>query len=217
MIKSSKRVGKFYRINQYIQAKEVRVVDEKGTVIGVLPIFNAIQKAKKLGADLIEVAPNAKPPVCKIIDFKKFKYLEAKKEQEEKKGQKGGDLKEVMFSPFIAKNDLNIRIKRIKEFLGEGNKIKIRIRFSGRELRKKDFGYKIVDQVLTELGDLANKEGEPKFMGKELFLILSPNKNSAQKNKEKKEKNETKNENQQVIIQESEGHREGKNPSLLKF
>ena len=203
MIKSSKRVGKFYRINQYIQAKEVRVVDEKGTVIGVLPIFNAIQKAKELGADLIEVAPNAKPPVCKIIDFKKFKYLEAKKEQEEKKGQKGGDLKEVMFSPFIAKNDLNIRIKRIKELLGEGNKIKIRIRFSGRELRKKDFGYKIVDQVLTELGDLANKEGEPKFMGKELFLILSPNKNSAQKNKEKKEKNETKNENPQTSGQKS--------------
>jgi len=196
-------VGKFYRINQYIQAKEVRVVDEKGKMLGVLPIFNAIQKAKELEGDLIEVAPNASPPVCKIINFKKFKYLEAKKEQEEKKGQKGGDLKEVMFSPFIAKNDLNIRIKRIKEFLGEGNKIKIRIRFSGRELGKKDFGYKIVDQVLTELGDLANKEGEPKFMGKELFLILSPNKNSAQKNKEKKEKNETKNENPQTSGQKS--------------
>ena len=203
MIKFQKRVGKFYRINQYIQAKEVRVVDEKGKMLGVLPIFNAIQKAKELEGDLIEVAPNASPPVCKIINFKKFKYLEAKKEQEEKKGQKGGDLKEVMFSPFIAKNDLNIRIKRIKEFLGEGNKIKIRIRFSGRELGKKDFGYKIVDQVLTELGDLANKEGEPKFMGKELFLILSPNKNSAQKNKEKKEKNETKNENPQTSGQKS--------------
>ena len=184
MIKSSKRVGKFYRINQYIQAKEVRVVDEKGTVIGVLPIFNAIQKAKELGADLIEVAPNAKPPVCKIIDFKKFKYLEAKKEQEEKKGQKGGDLKEVMFSPFIAKNDLNIRIKRIKEFLGEGNKIKIRIRFSGRELGKKDFGYKILSQIMEDLGEIAAKDGETKFQGKELFLILSPKKNFAKKDKE---------------------------------
>lgn len=184
MIKSSKRVGKFYRINQYIQAKEVRVVDEKGTVIGVLPIFNAIQKAKELGADLIEVAPNAKPPVCKIIDFKKFKYLEAKKEQEEKKGQKGGDLKEVMFSPFIAKNDLNIRIKRIKEFLGEGNKIKIRIRFSGRELGKKDFGYKILSQIMEDLGEIAAKDGETKFQGKELFLILSPKKNFTKKEKE---------------------------------
>lgn len=179
MIKSNKRVGKFYRINQYIQAKEVRVVDEKGTVIGVLPIFNAIQKAKELGADLIEVAPNANPPVCKIIDFKKFKYLEAKKEKEEKKGQKAGELKEVRFSPFIAQNDLKIRGKRIKEFLEDGDKVKIRIRFSGRELDKKDFGYKILNQIIGDLGESAVKDGEAKFQGKELSLILSPRKNSS--------------------------------------
>lgn len=178
MIKSNKRVGKFYRINQYIQAKEVRVVDEKGTVIGVLPIFNAIQKAKELGADLIEVAPNANPPVCKIIDFKKFKYLEAKKEKEEKKGQKSGELKEVRFSPFIAQNDLKIRSKRIKEFLEDGDKVKIRIRFSGRELDKKNFGYKILNQITEDLGESAVKDGEAKFQGKELSLILSPRKNS---------------------------------------
>lgn len=184
MIKLSKRVGKFYRINQYIQAKEVRVVDEKGTVIGVLPIFNAIQKAKELGADLIEVASHANPPVCKIIDFKKFKYLEAKKEKEEKKGQKSGELKEVRFSPFIAQNDLKIRSKRIREFLGEGNKVKIRIRFSGRELGKKDFGYKILSQIMEDLGEIAAKDGETKFQGKELFLILSPKKNFTKKDKE---------------------------------
>lgn len=194
MIKYQKIVGKFYRINQYIQAKEVRVVDEKGNQIGVMPIFNAIQKAREAEADLIEVASGANPPVCKIINFKKFKYLEAKKEKEEKKGQKGGELKEVMFSPFIAQNDLEIRVKRIRGFLEENNKVKIRIRFSGRELGKKDFGYKILDRVLAELGDLANKEGEAKFMGKELFLILSPNKNSMQKTKEK---DEAKNENPQ--------------------
>jgi len=184
LIKLSKRVGKFYRINQYIQAKEVRVVDEKGTVIGVLPIFNAIQKAKELGADLIEVASHANPPVCKIIDFKKFKYLEAKKEKEEKKGQKSGELKEVRFSPFIAQNDLKIRSKRIREFLGEGNKVKIRIRFSGRELGKKDFGYKILSQIMEDLGEIAAKDGETKFQGKELFLILSPKKNFTKKDKE---------------------------------
>lgn len=179
MIKLNKRVGKFYRINQYIQAKEVRVVDDKGTVIGVLPIFNAIQKAKELGADLIEVAPNAKPPVCKIIDFKKFKYLEAKKEKEEKKGQKSSELKEVRFSPFIAQNDLKIRGKRIKEFLEDGDKVKIRIRFSGRELDKKDFGYKIINQIMGDLGESAVKDGEAKFQGRELSLILSPRKNLA--------------------------------------
>ncbi|MGB9637275.1 MAG: translation initiation factor IF-3 [Microgenomates group bacterium] len=172
-------MGKFYRINQYIQAKEVRVIDEDGKQIGIMPIFNAIQKAREAGVDLIEVAPNANPPVCKIIDFKKFKYLEAKKEKEEKKGQKGGDLKEIIFSPFIAQNDLNTRVKKIKDFLSQGNKVKIRIKFSGRELGKKEFGYKLIERVLGELKETANKEGEPKFQGRELFLILSPNKNFA--------------------------------------
>jgi len=193
-------VGKFYRINQYIQAKEVRVVDEKGKAIGVMPIFNAIQKAKELGGDLIEVAAKANPPVCKIIDFKKFKYLEAKKEKEEKKGQKGGELKEIMFSPFIAQNDLNIRIKRGREFLEEGNKIKLRIRFSGRELGKKDFGYKIINQIIEKLADIAVKETEPKFQGREIFLNLSPKKFSGKKPERKQD--ETKNENQQTATQE---------------
>lgn len=181
MIKFKKPVGKFYRINQYIQAKEVRVVDETGKQVGVLPIFNAIQKAKEAGVDLIEVAPNAKPPVCKIINFKKFKYLEAKKEKEEKKGQRGGGLKEVMFSPFIAQNDISVRVKRIKEFLAEGNKVKIRVRFSGREMGKRDFGYKIIEQITLELGGTASKESEPKFQGRELFLTLQPTKNTSKK------------------------------------
>ncbi|MCL5090580.1 MAG: translation initiation factor IF-3 [Patescibacteria group bacterium] len=174
-------MGNYYRINQYIQAKEVRVVDETGRQVGVMPIFNAIQKAREVGVDLIEVAPNAKPPVCKIIDFKKFKYLEAKKEREEKKGQKGGELKEVRFTPFIAQNDLNIRIKKIKGFLADGDKVKIRIRFTGREMTKKDFGYKIVNQITQTLEGEASQEGEPKFQGRELFLILSPKKPSVKK------------------------------------
>lgn len=165
---------KFYRINQYIQAKEVRVVDEKGAQLGVMPIFNAIQKARELGVDLVEVAENAKPPVCKIIDFKKFKYIEAKKEQVEKKGIKGGEIKEIQLSPFIAKNDVDFRIKRAIGFLNDQNKVKVRVRFSGRELAKKDFGYRLIDQFITSLGDIAVKEAEPKFQGKEIFVILSP-------------------------------------------
>jgi translation initiation factor IF-3 len=177
-------VGKFYRINQYIQAREDRVVDEKGKQIGVMPIFNAIQKAKELGGDLIEVAPNAKPPVCKIIDFKKFKYLEAKKEREEKRGQKGGELKEVRLSPFIASNDLNTRVKRAKEFLEDGDKVKIRVRFSGRELGKKEFGLKIINQITEKLKDISAPEGEPRFQGREMFLTLSPIKQNIKKQTE---------------------------------
>jgi len=170
-------VGNFYRINQYIQAKEVRVVDEEGKQIGIMPVFKAIQLAREKGLDLVEVAAKAVPPVCKIIDFKKFKYLEAKKEREEKKGQKGGEIKEIMLSPFIAQNDLNTRIRKIEEFLKEGNKVKLRVRFTGRELTKKEFGYKIIEQVLSSLGEKATKEGEAKFVGREIFLIISPKKN----------------------------------------
>jgi translation initiation factor IF-3 len=193
LLKFKKKVGKFYRINQYIQAKEVRVIDKDGKQIGIMPIFNAIQKTREAGVDLIEVAPNANPPVCKIIDFKKFKYLEAKKEKEDKKGQKKGELKEIVFSPFIAQNDLNTRVKKIKEFFDQGNKVKIRIKFSGRELGKKEFGYKLVEKVITNLGESANKESEPKFQGRELFLILAPNKNLT---KAKGGQNEAKKENE---------------------
>lgn len=184
MIKFRKPVGKFYRINQYIQAKEVRVVDESGKQIGVLPIFNAIQKAKELGADLIEVAGNANPPVCKIINFKKFKYLEAKKEKEEKKGIRGGDLKELRLTPFIAPNDLNTRVRRMKEFLQEGNKVKVKIRFTGREMTKKDFGFRLMNQVIEILKDCGKPEGEAKFMGRELFQTFAPSKGTHEKQNE---------------------------------
>jgi translation initiation factor IF-3 len=174
-------VGKFYRINQYIQAKEVRVVDETGKQIGVMPIFNAIQAAREAGKDLVEVASNANPPVAKIIDFKKFKYLEAKKEKEEKKGIKGGDVKEIRLTPFIAANDLNTRVKKIREFLKEGNKVRVRVRFTGRELSKKDFGFRLVDQVVSNLEEVATKETDPKFQGREITLILAPKKVAGKK------------------------------------
>jgi translation initiation factor IF-3 len=174
-------VGKFYRINQYIQAKEVRVIDESGKQVGIMPLPTALQKAREAGVDLVEVAAAAQPPVCKIIDFKKFKYLEAKKEREEKKGQKGGGFKEVRFTPFIAQNDLNIRVERIKEFLKENNKVRVIVRFSGRQITKKEFGYKVINRALESLGDLAEKEGEPKFLGRDLFLTLTPKKPSGKK------------------------------------
>ena len=175
-------MGKYYRINQFIQAKEVRVVDEAGKQIGVMPIFNAIQKAREQGVDLVEVSPNAKPPVAKLVDFKKFKYLEAKKEREEKRGIKGGEIKEIQYSPFIAKNDFDLRIKRAREWLEEGNKVKIRVRFSGREMTKKDFGKRLLEQTVQILNDMSSLEGEIKHQGREMFLILSPLKGKKPKN-----------------------------------
>lgn len=167
---------KYYKINQYIQAQEVRVVDEDGKQIGVMPIFNAIQKAREAGVDLIEIAPGAKPPVCKIIDFKKFKYIEAKKEQEGKKAQKGGGVKEIQLSPFIARNDFLNRIKRTREFIEENNKVKVRVRFKGREMNKKDFGFRLIAEMAKELEGIAVKENEPKFFGREISVIFGPQK-----------------------------------------
>lgn len=169
---------KFYRLNQYIAAPRVRVVDEQGKQIGVLPIAEAIKKARELKADLVEVAPNANPPVCKIIDFKKFKYLEAKKHQKEKKQSKKVEIKEIRLTPFIAKNDFDFRIRRAEEFLKEGNKVKITVRFHGRQMAKKEFGYEIIARAKENLNPYAQAEGEPKFLGNQLEILLVPIRNS---------------------------------------
>jgi len=167
-------VGKHYRINQYIQASEVRVIGEQGKQIGVMPIFNAIQEARKLGVDLVEVASNAKPPVCKLINLKKFIYQEAKKERESKKAQKGGGLKEIRFTPFIAQNDFNTRIKRVKEFLGDGDKVRVVVRFTGRQLGHREFGQQVINRVMEAVAEVARKDSEPKWMGKDIFITLTP-------------------------------------------
>lgn len=174
-------MGKHYRINQFIQAKEVRVIGEDGKQIGVMPIFNAIQEARKLETDLIEVAPMATPPVCRTINFKKFLYQEAKKEREAKKGQRGGELKEVRLTPFIAPNDMEFRLKRVKEFLAEGNKVKVTVRFTGRQLSHREFGQKVLDKALGILAESGKKDTEPKWLGKEIFIILTPSVKRAKK------------------------------------
>lgn len=180
-------VKKFYRLNQYIQAKEVRVLNEKGKQIGVMPIEKALEQARKLGLDLIEIAPNASPPVCKIIDFKKFRFLEDKKRAKEKKKTKVGVIKEVHLTPFIANNDFNIRMGRAEEFLNGNNKVKIVVKFKGRERDKKDFGYRLIERTLVRLKTISEVDLEPKFIGNRLELILKPIKRG--------KKNETKDEN----------------------
>jgi len=180
---------KFYRINQYIQAKEIRVVDDEGKQIGVMPLEKALKQAQEKGLDLVEVAPSAKPPVCKIIDFKKFKFLESKKEQKDKKKSKKVDVKVVQLSPFIAENDLNFRLNRAEEFLKEGNKVKIAVVFKGRQITKKDFGYKLIEKAVEKLKPFSEVDFEPKFAGRRLEMTLKPTKggkNDQTKNENKK-------------------------------
>lgn len=185
MAKKFKR--RFYRINQYIQASKVRVVDEKGKQIGVMPLNQALKQAQEKELDLVEVAPKAQPPVCKIIDFKKFRFQEEKRQKENKKKSKKVELKQVRLRPFIAENDFNFRIRRAKKFLKDGDKVKITVFFRGREITKKDFGYELLKKTIEKLSSLAEVEIEPKFTGRQMEIILKPTKRS--KGEQKKVQN----------------------------
>ncbi len=150
------------------------MVDEKGAQLGVMPIGEALFRARQQGADLIEVAPDAKPPVCKIIDFKKFKYQEDKKQREGKKKGLKQETKEVRFTPFIAQNDFDIRINKAKEFLKEKNRVKLTVRFVGRQLSRQEFGHKLLEKAIDQLKDVSKKDGEPKWQGRLLTVNLKP-------------------------------------------
>jgi len=182
----AKQFKKFYRINQYIQADKVRVVDDKGTQVGIMDLREALQKASDLKIDLIEIAGRANPPVCKLIDFKKFKYLEAKKAQEEKKKNKKSELKEIRLTLFIAENDLNFRAKHAQKFLEEGHKVKISLKFKGRQNIRRDLGQKLLQKVIERLSPYSKVDTDLKNIGNRLEAILVPVKTN--KNEDEKEK-----------------------------
>ncbi len=165
----------FYKTNYYINYPTVRLVDEDSRQIGVMSIEEARVKAKETGLDLVEINPNAKPPVVKLIDFSKFRYQEEKKKSQEKKKSKSGDLKEVKMTPFIGLGDYQTMLKRAQKFLTTGNKVKLSIKFLGRQITKKEFGYDLANRVAKDLEDIAIPESEPKLMGKLLIQIFTKN------------------------------------------
>jgi len=178
---------KFYKTNQYINAPTIRLLSDDGKQIGIVSLFEARQQSQETGLDLVEVNGNAVPPVVKLISFTKFKYQEAKKLKAEKKGIKGGDLKEIQMSPFIGPGDYETMTKRAQKFLGTGNKIKLSIKFQGRQMNHKEFGYNLIEKVKTELRDFGTPEGEAKLIGKRLMLTFTPAKKSSSiKNEETK-------------------------------
>lgn len=134
----------------------------------------AIKKAKEEGLSLVEIAPNAVPPVAKIVDFGKFRYAEEKKARAQAKKVKGGEVKEIRFSPFIAENDFKIRIERIKEFFADKNKVRVVVVFKGPQMRVKHKGYEVINKIKAEFGDAVITDMEPKFLGKYLMTVLSP-------------------------------------------
>jgi len=178
---------KQYRINERIWAQELRVLDSEGKQIGVFPRQVALQKAKEEELDLVEIAPLAKPPVAKIIDFNKFLYQEAKKKQEEKKKAKVSDTKEVRLGPFMSENDLNVMIGRIKGFLEDGDKVRLIVKFKGRQIIHPEFGHKVLEKVFGSLSDVSKVDRMPKLEGKQLIAIISPEKKGRKHEEENKE------------------------------
>jgi len=164
----------YWRINEKIPALTLRVLDSKGVQIGVISKEEALKKAKEGGEDLIEIAPNANPPVAKIIEFGKFKYQEEKKLKEAQKKSKPSELKEIRFTPFIGEGDYQTRIKRIDEFLTDKDKVKLVVYFKLKQLGSKTFGYDILNRILKDLGEGINVDMKPKFLGRNLIMIISP-------------------------------------------
>jgi translation initiation factor IF-3 len=169
------KTNTFWRTDYQIRASSLRVIGEDGKLIGVLKKEEAIDKAKKAGLTLVEIAPNASPPVAKIVDFGKFRYAEEKKQRIQGKKVKGGEVKEIRFSPFIADNDFKIRVERIKEFFEEKNKVRVVVVFTGPQMRVKQTGYKVIKRILDEFGDGITTDMDPKFLGKHLITVISPN------------------------------------------
>lgn len=150
------------------------MIDEKGEQLGVLSRAAALQLAQERETDLIIIAPQAQPPVAKLIEESKYKYQQQQRKQEVRKLSKGGDIKEMRLSPFIASGDLESRIKRAQEFLEDGDKVRFLLRFKGREITKKEFGENVMHKVIDALQDVAQVETEPKLQGKVLSMQLMP-------------------------------------------
>jgi translation initiation factor IF-3 len=196
LIKKSKRKQiqrKFYRVNERIFAQTLRVLDAEGKQIGVISKFEALGKARELELDLVEIAPMATPPVAKIIDFKKFLYQEEKKHKEEKKRAKVSETKEVRLGPFMNDHDLEVMVRRARDFLEDGNKVRMVVRFAGRQITHPEFGEAVLQKAINMVSDVSKIEREKHFEGRQLITILSPERRrpdgSAQKVKNNEEEN----------------------------
>lgn len=160
-------------INEQIKDKEVRVIGEEGQMIGVMPVKDAMKLAAEAGVDLVKIVPNAVPPVCRIVDYGKYKYEQMRKEKEAKKKQKVIDIKEVRLSPNIEDNDLNTKANAARKFLEKGDKVKVTLKFRGREMAHMDATKHILDDFAAKLEDVALVEKAPKLEGRSITMVLT--------------------------------------------
>ena len=171
----------FIRINERIRAREVRVIDEAGNQLGVLPPFEALKIARERGLDLVEVSPNANPPVCKIQDYGKYLYEKDKSERAARKKQKVITVKEVKFSVTVDEHDYQTKKNQAMRFLHEGDKVKASLRFKGRQMTHRELGYNMINRLIQDIGDAGIVEFMPRMEGTTLHAILAPSKKEAPK------------------------------------
>ncbi|MFN3826465.1 MAG: translation initiation factor IF-3 [Micavibrio sp.] len=161
-------------INEQIRARQVRLIGEEGEQIGVVAIAEALRMAEEAGLDLVEISPNAEPPVCKVLDYGKYKYEQQKKAAEARKKQKVIEVKELKFRPNIDEHDYQVKVKAARRFLEAGDKVKVTLRFRGREMAHLDLGMNVMKRVKEELIDLAKVEMEARVEGRQAIMVLMP-------------------------------------------
>lgn len=162
------------RINKNIRSREVRVIDPDGTQIGIIPTQEALAAAADFGLDLVEVSPNADPPVCKIMDYGRYRYEQTKKKQEAKKKQSTFQVKEIKIRPKTGEHDLQVKISHIRKFIGKKDKVKVTVLFRGREITLSQLGMELLEKIVEETEEIATVEQRPKFEGRTLVMLLAP-------------------------------------------
>jgi translation initiation factor IF-3 len=162
------------RINEEIRAREIHLIDKDGSNKGTVSVAEGIALAQEAGLDLVEIAPNAEPPVCKLLDFGKYKYQEQKKAAEARKKQKVVEVKEVKFRPMIDDHDYDVKMRSMQRFFEEGDKVKVTLRFRGREMAHQELGTKLLDRVKLDTSAIAKVEQDAKFEGRQMVMVLAP-------------------------------------------
>ena len=162
------------RVNRDIAVAQVRLIDEQGENLGVVSKDEAIERAENAGMDLVEISPGADPPVCKILDYGRFKYQDQKKKNEARKKQKTIDIKEIKMRPNIDTHDYDVKMRSINRFIADGDKVKVTMRFRGREMVHQELGLKVLDRVRDQLDEVAKVEQFPKMEGRQMIMVVAP-------------------------------------------
>lgn len=194
-------IQQFIRVNHKIRAREVRVIGTDGKQLGVMPTSQALAAAQQSGLDLVEISPNATPPVCKIVEYGKYKYEQEKREKESRKHQHAGKLKEIKLRLNIDDHDYNTKLNHMIEFLADGMKVKVSLFFRGRENAHPEFGQQLMQRVIKDLNGYGHAEVPPKQMGKSINMMMSPERGAAKKYEQEFGKDDEADEPQEAAAQ----------------